>query len=302
MEKIILDTDIGADCDDAVALAVLLQAEKRGLCELYGISAATTRKGASSAISAICNFYGVKKDVGVLKPPALECDELDNYDVKIMNKYGENEVDRGSVSFLREKLAKSEEKIVMVAIGPLTGISRLLLSGADEYSPLSGEALFHSKVERLYCMGGCFDGSRDEEGYFNREWNFVQDLDSVRVVLDKCGVPIYFIPKETGEKVFTGNVLKNAENNPVADAIRFFGERNLNTPVLKNFNRESWDPISCYLAVHRNSILFSLRKGNVTMDKDGVTYFSVSKDGCHYVVDLAADAKTVEDEINSYLV
>lgn len=302
MKKILLDTDIGADCDDAVALAVLLKSELVGKCELCGITTSTTRKGASSTINAICNYYGEKKEVAVLALPALECDALDNYAFDVMQKYGNTESKTDSVYLLRKKLAEADGKLIIAAIGPLTGIKRLFESQPDDLSPLDGTSLFNAKVERLYCMGGCFDGSIDCNGFYNREWNFVQDLDAVRLVLQKCTAPIYFIPKETGEIVFSGDVLRNATNNPVADCIRFFGEKNQGTLAFSQFRRESWDPITCYLAINENSDLFKIQRGNASMDENGVTRFAFNQTGNHYLVTLNCSTEKVAQAINELLV
>ena len=58
MKRILLDTDMGVDCDDAVALALTLKAENAGLAELVGVTASTTRRGAVATVNAICRYYG----------------------------------------------------------------------------------------------------------------------------------------------------------------------------------------------------------------------------------------------------
>lgn len=301
MKYIFLDTDIGADCDDAIALALLLQAEKKGRCEIIGVTAATTRTGATSAINAICDYYGLKKQTAVLKPPAIDCDKFDNYAYEIMQKYGNTESDVCSVAFMRRKLAECKGKVTFVAIGPLTGVSRLFNSMPDEFSPLTGAELFNAKVEAFYCMGGCFNGEKDNDGYFIREWNFVQDLPAVTDVLSKCTVPAYFLPKETGEKVLTGATLKNAKNNPVADCIRLFGSHNSHTGVAERFSRESWDPLTCYFALDPENSLFKLSRGKVSMDVNGVTSFVPDNNGKDYVIGLAAPAETVQKKIDEII-
>lgn len=301
MKYILLDTDIGADCDDAVALALLLQAEKKGKCEIIGVTAATTRVGATSAINAICDYYGLKKETAVLKPPAIECDKLDNYACEIMQKYGNTESDVCSVALTRRKLAECKEKVTFIAIGPLTGVSRLFESEPDEFSPLTGEELFNSRVEAFYCMGGAFTGEKDADGYYIREWNFVQDLPAVAEVLSRCTVPIYFLPKETGEKVFTGASLKAVENNPVADCIRFFGTHNPYSGVSERFNRESWDPLTCYFALDPESGFFKLATGSAAVDVNGVTSFIHDDSGKNHLIDLAVPAEVVQKAIDEII-
>ena len=49
-KKFIVDTDIGADCDDAVALAYLFGKEKARLCEIKAVTLCTTRNHASACV------------------------------------------------------------------------------------------------------------------------------------------------------------------------------------------------------------------------------------------------------------
>ena len=54
MKKFILDTDMGVDCDDAVALALLINYKKAGACDILGVTASSTREGATATIRTIC--------------------------------------------------------------------------------------------------------------------------------------------------------------------------------------------------------------------------------------------------------
>ena len=51
VKKIILDTDMGVDCDDAVALAILLNKHIAGEIEIGCITASSTREGAGRLAS-----------------------------------------------------------------------------------------------------------------------------------------------------------------------------------------------------------------------------------------------------------
>lgn len=53
MKKFILDTDMGVDCDDAVALALLINYKKAGACDILGVTASSTREGATATIRTI---------------------------------------------------------------------------------------------------------------------------------------------------------------------------------------------------------------------------------------------------------
>ena len=91
-KQIIFDTDIGMDCDDAAALGILLNAHKRGECEILAITASTGRDGATATVNAICDYYGVNGiPVGRMKRMLL-CDGVNNYARAVMEKYGSRAV------------------------------------------------------------------------------------------------------------------------------------------------------------------------------------------------------------------
>ena len=126
MKKLILDTDIGVDCDDAVALALLMALQKEGFCDLLAISTCTARVGATAAVRAITDYYGAYDiPCGRMYSPVLPCDRTNNYAEKLMKKYKKAEAEEESVHLLRKTLAKAQEKVVLVAIGPLTMIVSL---------------------------------------------------------------------------------------------------------------------------------------------------------------------------------
>jgi len=58
MIQIILDTDIGMDCDDAGALLILLRLMEAQKCELLAITHCTSNPYGAMAINAIDRYYG----------------------------------------------------------------------------------------------------------------------------------------------------------------------------------------------------------------------------------------------------
>lgn len=54
--KIIFDTDIGGNCDDAAALALELM--NAGECELLAVTHCTMHESAARCIESILNYYG----------------------------------------------------------------------------------------------------------------------------------------------------------------------------------------------------------------------------------------------------
>ena len=43
MKRILIDTDLGIDCDDAIALAMLINLEKRKECEIASVTISSSR-------------------------------------------------------------------------------------------------------------------------------------------------------------------------------------------------------------------------------------------------------------------
>ncbi len=273
MRKIILDTDMGVDCDDAVALGLTLKAENAGLAELIGVTASTTRRGAVATINAICRYYGKTKPVGVAARK-IPCDDFNSYAAACADKFGESDIAEPAVKLMRRLLAGSIGKVTLIAIGPLVNIADLLRSEADEYSSLSGEELVENKVDEVYIMGGSFSANNAAVGakpdFEMAEWNILQDIESAQYVVKTLRRPVVFVPHEAGIFVFTS---KEEGDNPVWYAMQKFAENSGEDTSLP-IRRFSWDPITCMCALYDLSKWFSLSpNGTVTVTDAGVTEF-----------------------------
>ncbi len=280
MKKIILDTDIGADCDDAVAIGLLMELEAQGVCCVEGITTSTTREGATEAIEAILSYYGRKKKLGRMHTPMLACDSIDNYAAAMKAQYGGTEIKTDSVELMRHILTDTEDRITLIVIGPLSNIANLLKSQGDDISPLSGMTLVAERVECIYIMGGSFtqydaSGMPVEEAVI-QEWNIVQDIASATYVMEYCPCEMVLCPFEAGNRVFTN--MRNGYN-PIWYAMKCFAGNRI-TADNPHFRRESWDPVTCLAATQDCSAYFSLSdRGSVTVEQDGTTLFRKDSTG-----------------------
>jgi purine nucleosidase len=125
--KILLDTDIGSDIDDAVCLAYLLSHPD---CELLGITTVTgeAEKRASIA-SALCKVAG--KDIPIFpgaetpllisqrQPCAQQAVALRNWDHDASFPRGQ------AIEFLRHTIRSHPGEVVLLAIAPLTNVGLL---------------------------------------------------------------------------------------------------------------------------------------------------------------------------------
>lgn len=195
MKKIILDTDLGADSDDAVALALLLKAEREERCNVLAVTACTTRDGAAETVEAFSEFYNERKMLVGKTSYALKCDEIDYYVKSVKDRYNVIVESRSAVSVMRKALSESKDKVTVVAIGPLRNVCDLLESSPDEYSPLCGRDLFAQKAEKLYVMGGAFKQNIPKDRKVNlKEWNIAQDVSAAIKTVKLCPTDIVFSP------------------------------------------------------------------------------------------------------------
>ncbi len=301
MKNVLLDTDIGVDCDDAVALALLLKLEREGKCRILGVTVSTTREGASASVEAICRHYGTEKPIGVMRPPALTCDRINAYSLAVKQKYHTDDVDRDAVDLMREKLAAADGPVTLIAIGPQTNVCRLLKSGADGWSELDGKELVRRKVDCLWVMGGSFKENYGAVGLNPSrpicEWNIVQDVASAQYVAENFPCETVFSPHEAGSRIFT--VMRD-EDSPVWYSMLKFAEYNA-FPVKPDFLRESWDPVTCLAALEDCSDYFDISGyGSVSVAASGETSFRAG-DGRQRILLVKGGFSRLSDRINAMI-
>lgn len=292
-KQIIFDTDIGMDCDDAAALGILLNAHKRGECEILAITASTGRDGATATVNAICDYYGVNGiPVGRMKR-MLQCDGVNNYARAVMEKYGTEDVETDAVPLLRKTLAEAAGKVSVIAVGPLSNLEELLKSKTDEFSPLCGADLVKQKVDKLYVMIGSFPQNFDGKRF--REWNLLQDVPAARYVIENWGTKKVYLPFEIGAAVFTE---MGQNENPVWYSMKNFAIAN-GVDISNGYRRESWDPVTCMIALNENNPLFIYSpEGTVTVDGDCVTLFEEKTGGLDKYLSVNSDLKGIEKLLN----
>ncbi len=166
--KVLLDTDIGNDIDDAICLSYLV-AQPR--CELVGVTTVTADPVARAKLaSALC-----PPDVPIapgagrplvgepLQEPPLEADAL-------LARWPHREsFDEDAVSLMRRVIRSHPGEVTLVAIGALTNVAQLFR--ADPVAP--------TLLRSLIVMGGQYL-ARDDKA----EWNVRNDPAAASVVFE----------------------------------------------------------------------------------------------------------------------
>lgn len=305
MKKIIFDTDIGGDCDDTGALAILQQAQKANLAKLLAVTVSTSSPYACGCADAINRYYNNVVPIGQTDgvPPGEDVNFFpQSYGAHIANKFENSYTPKGAkkpenaVKLLRKILANNQgDKITLVVVGCNINIAGLLESGADEISPLTGIELVKEQVEEVSLMGCYFPTEQVPEIWFGdfkmeAECNIKVDIKSAQTVFNLCPVPIVVSHYLIGWYIHTGGILiKTQEKNPVAESYK----------VHSNGNRDSWDPISAYYAVYGlGDILTAEKRGKVSIDDNGISTFEEDPNGLHVILECE-DYKKAERVLDS---
>ncbi len=270
---LIIDTDIGADCDDVVALSLACALEKRGDISIKAISACTARAGAPATIRAVLKKYGLQKPIGKYVGKPIPCDNFDHYAHELRKKYAQSDDAEDSVKVIRSALYNNANKTILVGIGPLSVLAGLLESPADENCPLDGVTLVSKKVEKVYLMAGNFskyDSRYDGKYEYAPEWNVLQDVTAAQKFVQNCPVSIVFVPGEVGADVYTGRTFN--DNTPEKFAIEKFYSNGW-PEYDGELVRSSWDPITIAEASGMARCELSAY-GSVTVTDEGYTVFT----------------------------
>lgn len=259
MIKMLLDTDLGSDCDDAGALALLHHLADQEKVQILAVTHCASEITGAIAVKAINKWYGREViPVGRYQERVFLADERCRCFTKViaeryMETAGSVPEFEDAVRVMRRALA-DQEGVTMAAIGPLNNIALLLKSEPDDISPYSGLELIRKSVSSLYVMGGNF-------GDFSQaEYNIQCDVDSARYVAEYFPVPVIYCGFEIGVKIHTGSLLREAASeNPVKTAYDIF------TGGL----RESWDPVTVYCAVMQDELCVPGENLSIRFDEAG---------------------------------
>lgn len=298
-KNVILDTDIGPDCDDAGALAILHTMADKGEVNILGVGHCTSSPYGAGCIDAINLFYK-RGDipVGTLnKKDFLTGNQYEIYNKYIVENYENryrNNTAIDAVKLYRKILSEQiDGSVTFVAIGPLVNLANLLASQPDEYSHLDGNDLVKKKVSLLVTMAGKFES--EENGQLPAEWNVFVDILSAQTVTSKWPTPIVFCGCEVGEHVITGKRLMYdmTDRNPVKKAYELF---------TKGAGRSSWDLETVLYAVRGECGLWKLsRPGKVHIDDLGVSHFFEMNNGSHKFMINDVSISTIEEYIEQLL-
>ena len=200
--RLIFDTDMGNDVDDALALAMIHTLETRGACKLLAVTITKDNPKAGPFVDAINTFYhrgdipiGVVRG-GVTPEPGRFLKLIDD-ESRYPHDLRSNADAPEAVEVLRRTLAaQPDASVTLVQVGFFTNFARLLASPADAISPLAGRDLIAKKVVQLSVMAGSFQAIKGEKRFL--EYNVKMDVPSAQRLVKEWPTPIVWSGFEIG--------------------------------------------------------------------------------------------------------
>lgn len=172
---VLLDTDIGSNIDDAVALAYLLTQPR---CELVGITTVTGEPHVRAQLAdAVCRAFG-RSDVtihcGAARPLIVPQAQPDAPQKAVLTAHPHREdfAPDAAVEFLRGTIRSRPGEIALLSIGPLTNVG--LLFATDPEIPFL--------LRQHVMMGGVY--FKSVEGFGPCETNVTLDPHAAAIVFN----------------------------------------------------------------------------------------------------------------------
>lgn len=286
--QLIIDTDIGPDCDDAGALAIAFTLQKKYRFHIAAVMNCTSNPYGDGAIDAIADYYGIGPiPIGRYPEEGFLCGENERCYNKYLatemsTKYKTGTLKVSPAPALYRKILEGAEdnSIVLAAIGPLNNLSDLL---SDAYD------LVCRKIYAAVVMAGAFPKGR--------EYNVVTDIVAAQNFFENFPRPILCCGYEVGADVLSGfDTQYNHSDNPVYQAYRLFSSEN------GQCLRPSWDPLSVLFAIEGAGDFFTLSQpGRVCVREDGTNEFVPESDGRAYYIRKKAENAVLANDINAII-
>ena len=270
MEKIILDTDIGGDIDDAICLAYLL---KEPNCDLLGISVVCGEPEKRAAVAdAICKAAG--RTVPIVAGLDTTLQPIPIYPTPggavALENWMHDDFSKGNApKFLYEKIKENPNEVILIAIGNMTNIATMFREHPDAPALLKG----------LYLMNGYFGKEKLPAPYWN--WNAWADPLASKIVFSTSiathrTIPLDVTDMLTIEAEKADKLLK--ANSDLMKAVFDFGNA-----WLKSSNKLTLhDPLAAVSVFYPDICIFEqgfVEVETVKTEDMGGTHFTPSSDG-----------------------
>jgi inosine-uridine nucleoside N-ribohydrolase len=306
--RIIFDTDMHTDCDDAGALGILHALADNGECDLLAMMASTKDPYAVPTIDVINTYYG-RPDIplGAVKGKGVL--RSSKYTRKIAEEFPHdvksNDDAADAVQLYRDVLEKQPDgSVVIVTVGYLTNIKNLLQAPAKDGRP-SGMDLCRTKVKRWVCMGGNFIGSPPKDDLKLGNVNFVHDAEATKYSIDHWPGEVVFAGREVCSVPSGLTIGESLANTPADNPVRRAYEHYFNG---KAKSRHVADIVAVFYAVRGLSDLWDIETtGWMDLNPDITFEWKVDQDKDQSflkkkIIDGKPNDRHVESVLDAFLI
>jgi inosine-uridine nucleoside N-ribohydrolase len=292
--NIIFDTDIGSDCDDAGALALIHRLCDKGEANLLAVTHCYNGEYYAGCIDAINRFFTREVPIGINYADTPRENPRGVYAAQICERF-ENGYPSGSyktkdgpcdtLELLRKTLAKADDNsVTLVVTGALKSMARLISSQPDGISPLSGKQLVAKKIRRTVVMGGRFFESWPMVIYacaiptnhpMTWEYNIKgSGYEDATTVFENWSGELILSSYEIGTYIYTmkGYAKRAQIGDPVAYAYQLHNN---------DTGRYSWDHTAVLEAIRPNRYWNFHEYGKISVDQEMVTHWSSNDEYRH---------------------
>ncbi len=286
--RLIFDTDLGNDVDDAMALAMIHALQSRNECRLLAVTLTKDNVYAARFVELMNTFYGRPNiPIGMVRGGSRPeegkyirrvAEAQNNGQLRYPHRIRTREDVPEATYILRQVLAaEPDHSIVIVQVGYSTNLARLLDSGPDEVSSLDGKALARQKVRLLSVMGGAFSQELQAQNFV--EFNIRWDIPSAQKLFAEWPTEIVVSGYEVGVAIPHPALSMQLDyryvpHHPLREAYDYYRG-------LAN-DQPTWDLTSVLYAVRPQHGYFDLSPpGWIQVDEKGRTHFRQDENGRH---------------------
>jgi purine nucleosidase len=187
-EKVIIDTDIGDDIDDAFAVALALRSPE---LQILGIT--TTFGDTETRAKLLDRFLAEVGHPEILVAAGTPTPPKGTF---TQRRYAENSryakaSHSDAVTFLLDQIRRNPGQVTLIAIGPLMNVGAAIVKDPDTFRKLKRVIMMGGSIKRGYGDIG-FGAPRPPEP----EWNILNDIPSAQKLF-AAGVPLFVMPLDS---------------------------------------------------------------------------------------------------------
>lgn len=281
--RVIFETDIGNDIDDALALDMLYKYMDQDKIDLLAVMLNKCAPAPAEFMDIMGTWYGYPDiPVGIVRDGAD--DPWGKYAQKVVDLKNEDgtpmfarthgeyyRLPDAHILYRKILAQQPDNSVVISTVGFSTNLARLLDTPADKYSPLTGKELVAKKVKLLVPMAG----HMADTTYC--EYNVIKDIPAAQKVFAEWPTKMAVTPFEVGLAIeYPGASMRNdfgwAGLHPLVEAYRAWADH-------LDYDRPTWDLTSVLYAVEGDSWFTMSEPGNIVIRDNGASIFTPCEDG-----------------------